>query len=257
MADDTLRRVQSRFLKEIFTEASSGFVLKGSMAMLVFFGPGRRTIDVDLDFPDLGKRTAVSLHNQVMRGLKAALQGSGVQYPKISVPGMREVSPRWKINGSNSDGEPFHMMVEVSRLPAPPGAVRRATVSGVSTFGLGTYYVDLYGEGTLAAMALAALLGRTAARDVTDLDLLLADHRPDDALIQWVLGQVKADPPNAVRAMEEKLAAMSHEFFRTEMLASGSLLARIDGAAWYDMRSRVREKLAEVLDGYALRNAQS
>ncbi len=37
------------------------------MAMMALFGPARLTRDVDLDFPELRKRTADSLHDQVMR----------------------------------------------------------------------------------------------------------------------------------------------------------------------------------------------
>lgn len=127
---------------------------QGGMAMMALFGPARLTRDVDLDFPELRKRTADSLHNQVMRALKAALRGSGVQDARISEPGKAEVSPKWKVSGRTAHGEPFHMKVEVSRRPPPPGKVRQATVSGVSAFGLGAYYVDLYDEVQSIALAL-------------------------------------------------------------------------------------------------------
>jgi hypothetical protein len=122
------------------------------MAMMALFGPTRLTRDVDLDFPELRKRTADSLHNQVMRALRAALRGSGVQDARISEAGKAVVSPKWKVSGRTAHGEPFHMKVEVSRRPPPPGEIRQAAVSGVSAFGLGTYYVDLYDEETLVAV---------------------------------------------------------------------------------------------------------
>jgi len=252
MADDTLERTQARFLKELFYGGKGGFVLKGGMAMMALFGPARLTRDVDLDFPELRKRTADSLHNQVMRALKAALRGSGVQDGRIS-----EVSPKWKVSGRTAHGEPFHMKVEVSRRTPPPGKVRQATVSGVSAFGLGAYYVDLYDEETLVAMKLAALLGRTAARDVTDLDLLLPKHRPGGALIEWALAHARVDPSDASRAVEDKLASMSYGFFRTEMLADAELLGRIDEAEWDAMRARVRRELGRLLDDYALQGEPS
>jgi hypothetical protein len=257
MTDNTLQRTQARFLKELFYGNKGGFVLKGGMAMVALFGPARLTRDVDLDFPELRKRTADSLHNQVMRALRAALRGSGVEGAKISEPGKAELSPKWKVSGRTAQGEPFHMKVEVSRRPPPPGTVRQATMSGVSAFGLGTYYVDLYDERTLAAMKLAALLGRTAARDVTDLDLLLPQHRPSGPLIEWALALARVEPTDASRAVEERLAAMSYEFFRTEMLADGQLRERIDEAGWDAMRSRVRRALGDLLDDYALQGEPS
>jgi hypothetical protein len=130
-------------------------------------------------------------------------------------------------------------------------------VSGVSAFGLGTYYVDLYDEETLVAMKLAALLGRTAARDVTDLDLLLPTHRPGGELIDWALAQARLDPFDASRAVDEKLASMSYEFFKTEMLADAGLLLRIDEAEWEAMRARVRRELGRLLDDHALQGDPS
>jgi hypothetical protein len=252
MTEAILQRTQARFLKELFYGGKGSFVLKGGMAMMALFGPARLTRDVDLDFPELSKRTADSLHNQVMRALKAAIRGSGLQDVKISEPGKGELSPKWKVSGRTAHGEAFHMKVEVSRRPPPPGEVRQATVSGVSAFGLGTYYVDLYDERTLVAMKLAALLRRTAARDVTDLDLLLPGHRPGSALIEWALAHAQVEPTDASAAVEAKLAAMNYEFFRTEMLADSALLERIDETEWEVMRGRVSHELVDLLDDYAL-----
>jgi hypothetical protein len=232
-------------------------VLKGGMAMRALFGPTRLTRDVDLDFPELRSRTADSLHNQVMRALKAALRGGGVQDAKISEPGKAEVLPKWKVSGRTAHGQPFHMKVEVSRRPPRPGEVRQATVSGVSAFGLGTYYVDLYDEKTLVAMKLAALLGRTAARDVTDLNLLLPNHQPSGALIEWALAHAQVEPSDASRLVGEKLEAMGYDFFKTEMPADSELLGRIAEAEWQATRARVRSKLGDLLDNYTLQGAPS
>ena len=169
---DLLQRVQARFLKELFHASKGGFVLKGGMAISALFGPSRLTRDVDLDFPSEAKRTADSLHNQVKRALNQALRGTGVLEVRISEPGKAELSPKWKVSGRAPTGEPFHMKVEVSRRPPPPGQVRQAVISGVASFGLGTYYVDLYDERTLVAMmkervskALADVLDRHVLRE--------------------------------------------------------------------------------------------
>jgi predicted nucleotidyltransferase component of viral defense system len=214
---DLLQRVQARFLKELFRSSKGGFVLKGGMALATLFGPSRLTRDVDLDFPSLQKRTADSLHSQVKRALNQALRGTGIAESRISEPGKGEISPKWKVSGRGPTGEPFNMKLEVSRRPPPPGHMKQAPVCGLAAYGIGTYYVDLYDEGTLVAMKLAALLDRTATRDVCDLDQLLPAHVPGPALI--------ADP---------------------------ALLERMDEAAWQSMRERVGKILADMLDRYAL-----
>jgi hypothetical protein len=254
---DILQRTQARFLKELFYGGRGGFVLKGGMALAALFGPSRLTRDVDLDFPGLRERTADSLHNQVMRALHIALRGSSVQDVRIAEPGKGELSPKWKVSGRTANGEPFHMRVEVSRRPPPPGSVRQAVVSGVAAFGLGTYYVDLYDERTLAAMKLAALLDRTAVRDVCDLDLLLPDHSPGDALLEWAVSHAGVLPEDASRAVEQKLAAMGWEIFQTQMLADPAMMERVDSAGWDSMRERVRKQAAELLDDHALRGETS
>jgi hypothetical protein len=145
----------------------------------------------------------------------------------------------------------------VSRRPPPPGNVRQAVVSGVAAFGLGAYYVDLYDERTLAAMKLAALLDCTAVRDVCDLDLLLPDHSPGEALLEWAVSHAGVLPEDASRAVEQKLAAMNWEVFQTQMLADPAMMERVDSAGWDSMRERVRKQAADLLDDHALRGEAS
>jgi predicted nucleotidyltransferase component of viral defense system len=255
IVSDLLQRAQARFLKELFHTSRGGFVLKGGMALSTLFGPSRLTRDVDLDLPPLEKRTADSLHNQVMRALKQALRDTGLIDTRISEPGKAEISPKWKVSGAGPNGEPFQMKVEVSRRPAPPGRVRQATVSGVSAYGLGTYFVDLYDERTLVAMKLAALLGRTAVRDVCDLDLLLPTYIPGGKLIDWALQHAGVSPFAASNAVKEKLASMHWSLFETQMLADSALMSRMDAASWQQMRVRVGKSLISILDTHALQGA--
>jgi len=250
---DLLRRVQARFLKELFHSSRGGFVLKGGMAISALFGPSRSTRDVDLDFPSLQKRTAESLHNQVNRALNQALRGTPVTQIRVHEPGKGELSPKWKVSGLGPTGEPFNMRVEVSRRPAPPGIVKQATISGLATYGLGRYYVDLYDERTLVAMKLAALLGRTATRDVCDLDLLLPTHVPDHVLIQWALEQSAVSADAASLAVHDKLASMDWTLFESQMIADPVLTGRMNPQAWQEMRDRVDEALSTMLDAHALR----
>ncbi len=227
------------------------------MALSTLFGLSRLTRDVDLDFPSMRERTAQSLHNQVMRALNQALRGTGLVDVRISEPGKGEISPKWKVSGRGPTGEPFNMSVAVSRRPAPPGGVKQAAVSGVASFGLGTYYVDLYEEKTLVAMKLAALLGRTTTRDVCDLDLLLPSHLPERKLIDWTLSHASVTPDQSSQAVREKLASMAWTLFQTQMLGDSALLERITEAAWREMRERVGEVLTRMLDRHALDGAAS
>ena len=149
------------------------------------------------------------------------------------------------------------MTIEVSRRPPPPGRIRQAAVSGVAAYGLGTFYVDLYDESTLAAMKLAALLERTAVRDVYDLDLLLPAHAPGSDLIEWALEHAELAPQDASRRIQHQLASMDWNLFRSHMLIDPAILERFDETAWEDMKGRVQRSLASLLDTHSLRSAKS
>lgn len=249
---DLLQRAQARFLRELFRAGKGGFVLKGGMAVSTLYAQSRLTRDVDLDFPAPQHRTAESLHNQITRALQQALRGSGVVDVQISTPAKAELSPKWKVRGRGPSGEPFAMTIEVSRRAPPPGRVRQAVVSGLPAYGLGTFYVDLYDESTLVAMKLAALLERTAVRDVYDLDLLLPAHVPGPGLIDWVLEHAGVTSMEASERVQQKLASMDWNLFRSQMLIDPALLERFDAARWQEMKNRVHRALADFLDTHAL-----
>ncbi len=249
---DLLQRVQARFLKELFASSKGGFVLKGGMALAALFDGSRLTRDIDLDFPPPGDRTADSLHNQVNRALEHALRGTGITDVRVNTPGKAELSPKWKVSGMATGGAPFHLKVEVSRRLPPPGGVRQAAVSGMAAFGIGTYYVDLYDERTLAAMKLAALLGRTAVRDVWDLDLLLPLHPPGTPLIAWALEYSGVTAHDASRVVMDRLGSMDWNLFRTQMLADERAMATMRESSWAEMRARVGRILGDLLDDHAL-----
>src|SRR6185437_15574373 len=182
------------------------------------------------------------------RALQQALRGSGIVDVQISAPGKAEVSPKWKVRGRGPAGEPFVMKVEVSRRAPPPGRVRQAAVSGVAAYGLGTFYVDLYDESTLAAMKLAALLERTAVRDVYDLDLLLPTHPPGSSLIEWALEHAGLTPHDALRRVQHQLISMDWNLFRSQMLIDPTVLERFEEATWEGMKGRVQRALNTLLD---------
>lgn len=254
---DLLQKVQARFLHELFRATKGGFVLKGGMAVSTLYTQSRLTRDVDLDFPAARLRTAESLHNQIGKALQQALRGSGIVDVQISSPGKAEVSPKWKVRARGPSGEPFSMKVEVSRRTPPPGRVRQAAVSGVAAYGLGTFYVDLYDESTLAAMKLAALLERTAVRDVYDLDLLLPAHPPSPSLIGWALEHTGLAPRDALRRVQGQLTSMDWNLFRSQMLIDPAVLERFEKTTWEDMKGRVQSALTGLLDAHSLRPAKS
>ena len=254
---DLLRRVQARFLRELFRAGRSGFALKGGMALAALYPSARLTQDIDLDFPPLGTRTAESLHNQVRKALEIALRGSAIKDVKIHEPGRAEVSPKWKVAGHAPDGAPFHLKIEVSRRPPPPGRVRQVPLAGVASLGLGTFFVDLYDAPTLGAMKIAALLSpvRHAPRDVFDLDLLLPAHQPTPEGLQWALDHAGLTPEGASEMVKEKLAAMPWDLFATQVRPSldPEVATRFDAEAWQAMRNRVATAVTELLAAQAER----
>jgi hypothetical protein len=255
MAPKTLQLVQARFLRELFRASKGGFVLKGGMAIAALFGNSRLTRDVDLDFPPLDKRSAGSLHNQIRRALDQALRGYVFDI-KINSPGRGEISPKWKVSGQSADGAPFHLKVEVSRRPPPPGSVRQVAVARIAALGIGVFYVDLYSEPTLAAMKIAALLSpdRCAPRDVYDLDLLLPAHLPGRKLLEWALEVAEVAPIDASQTLRSKLEAMPWELFQTQALSSiePDTAARYSAETWEAMKNRVAFVLIPLLEQHAV-----
>jgi hypothetical protein len=117
----------------------------------------------------------------------------------------------------------------------------------MATFGLGTYYVDLYDERTLVAMKLSALLGRTAVRDVCDLDLLLPIHLPSNSLIEWAIQHAGVFFADAPQLLEAKLVSMDWSLFQTQMIADSQLMLRISKDTWGEMKARVGSCLTQLL----------
>lgn len=245
MPPELLRRFQARFLRELFRAPRSGFVLKGGLALNALFGSSRLTMDIDLDFPPQGERTAQSLHVQIMRAIRAALTGLGIRDLHISEPGKGEASPKWKVAGTASNGSPFNVTVEVSRRPpVPVGDTRQHPIRSEISPGLPVFYVDLYDEPTLTSMKLAALLSpnRHAARDVFDLDLLFSSgHRPDPDAFRALMD---SRPPFAGEVADElarKVSAFTWRDFVSQIQPALDFAdrERIDETEWEAMKDRV------------------
>lgn len=261
MPPELLRKFQARLLRELFRSPRSGFVLKGGLALNALYGSSRLTMDIDLDFPPHGERSSQSLHGQMERAIRTALIGLGVQDARIAEPSKAEISPKWKISGLASDGSPFHVKVEVSRRPpVPAGTTRQHALQSQLAAGLPVFYVDLYDEPTLAAMKLTALLSpaRHAARDVYDLDLLIANgHRPDPAILATMLDAQGFEKKTRESALHAKLESLSWRDFESQIstaLDPGEA-KRFDSGEWDAMKQRVGEKACGWLRALAERPA--
>lgn len=245
MPPDLVRVFQARFLRELFRSPKSGFVLKGGLALNALYGSSRLTMDIDLDFPPHGKRTAESLHSQIERAIRGALIGLKVGQIEISIPGKAEVSPKWKVSGIAPDGSPFHVRVEVSRRsPVPAGPTKQHALRSELAPGLPVFYVDVYDEPTLVAMKLAALvsLNRHALRDVFDLNLLIAGgHRPRIERLKDLLTKSQIDESGFADLVQSKLDSMSWDEFSTQVLSAiaPNEAARLVPEEWEAMKDRV------------------
>jgi hypothetical protein len=240
-----------RLIREIFLRKGSGFVLKGGAAMRSLPGEQRLTKDVDLDFTN-PKRRADSLHNTLRRAIAAAARGLPLDDLTISTPGKGELSPRWKVNFRDRHGTRFHVEVEVSRDShrAPPGTVVQQRFAPIATGIMSPFWVDIYDQPTLVATKVAALLGRGAARDVYDLDLLLPYAAPSAKQIGWAIERADLQGQDPVEVLGARLDALTWQRFQTDLRDAlpEHIAERIDEAEWSSMRGRVRNGVQRLLE---------
>jgi predicted nucleotidyltransferase component of viral defense system len=240
-----------RLIREIFLRKGSGFVLKGGAAMRSLLGEQRLTKDVDLDFTN-PKRSADSLHNTLRRAITAAARGLPLEDLTISAPGKEELSPRWKINFQDRQGTRFHVEVEVSRdaRRAPPGAVVQQRFAPIATGIVSPFWVDIYDRPTLIATKVAALLGRGAARDVYDLDLLLPAAAPSAEQVRWAVKRANLGRQNPLEVLGIRLDALTWQRFRTDLRDAlpEHIAERVDETEWSAMKGRVRDGIQRLLE---------
>lgn len=239
-----------RLIREIFLKKGSGFVLKGGSAMRALLGEQRLTKDVDLDFTN-PQRTADSLHNTLRRAIAAASKGLGLSDLTIAAPRKGEMSPRWKINFLDRQGTRFHVEIEVSRAEhrAPPGAVVQQRFAPLAVGQVGPFWVDIYDPPTLTATKLAALLGREAARDVYDLDLLLPTGTPSMEQVRWAIERADVGGEDPCEVLDAHIDGLTWERFHNELRDSlpDHIAERIDESEWALMKQRVRDGVERLL----------
>jgi predicted nucleotidyltransferase component of viral defense system len=239
-----------RLIREIFLKQGSGYVLKGGGAMLALFGEQRLTKDVDLDFTE-PKRSADSLQKTMRRAIDVAARGLPVTNLRVAVPGKSELTPRWKVNFEDRQGTPFHVEIEVSRdaRRAAPGAVVQLRYVPPASGGMAPFWVDIYDRPTLVTSKLAALLGRGAARDVYDLDLLLPEATPTTAQVRWAIERANLRGQDPLEVLADRMDALSWERYLTDLRDAlpEHLAERIDKAEWTAMKARVRTNAESLL----------
>lgn len=240
-----------RLIQALFRKRAEGFVLKGGGALRVRFGNQRLTRDVDLDFTD-PRRSADSLHNTMRRVIEAARRGLPISEFRYSEPGKAEASPRWKVNFRDDHGQPVHVEIEVSRDPlrAAPGKVVQRRFQPLAVSGGARFWVDLYDDATMITTKLAALLGRSAPRDVYDLDLLMdASEPPTAEQIEWALERAGVGERDSVEWLWAQLDDLSWQRFLAELRDAlpEEIAERIDEEEWTAMKLRVGEYLQELL----------
>jgi predicted nucleotidyltransferase component of viral defense system len=247
-----------RLIREVFLRKGSGFVLKGGAAMRSLLGEQRLTKDVDLDFTN-PKRTADALHKTLRRAIAAAAKGLPLDELTVSAPGKRELSPRWKVNFRDRQGTRFHVEVEVSRdaRRAPPGGVVQQRFAPIAAGIMSPFWVDIYDQPTLIATKVAALLGRGAARDVYDLDLLLPGAVPSAEQVTWAVERADLQEQDPVEVLGARLDALTWQRFQTDLLDAlpEHIAERIDEAEWSAMRDRVGEGVQRLLQAVGVRRS--
>ncbi len=249
--DDLREQFIERLTREIFAKRGEGFVLKGGGAMRALFGNQRLTKDVDLDFTN-PRRTADSLHKTVRHAIETAARGLPVRELTISEPGKRETTPKWKVNFTGPEGRSWHVEVEVSRNPerAVPGIVEQAPYVPAAAKGIARFWVDIYSRPALIATKLAALLGREAARDVYDLDLLKdTGAAPDAETLAWAVHRSRIEGEDPVEVLWAHLDALDWDRFANELSDAlpTEAAARVDSTEWTAMKLRVGEYAERLL----------
>lgn len=248
-----------RLIREFFHKKGSGFVLKGGGAVRTLFGEQRLTRDVDLDFTN-PKRTVDSLHNTVNRAIRAAARGLPMRDLRVAGPRKGELSPRWKINFEDQDGESFHVEVEVSRDAArvPPGLVVQKRFVPDAAVGIGRFWVDIYDEPALIASKLAALLGREVPRDVYDLDLLMTGSAsPSEKQLRWAIERAGLEGEDPLAVLKARMEGLDWARFATDLRDTllPHIAERIDEAEWEAIKGRVSDYAENLLQTITGRRA--
>ena len=96
---------------------------------------------------------------------------------------------------------------------------------------------------------MAALLGREAARDVYDLDLLLPTATPSVEQVRWAIERADLGGRDPCEALDAHIDGLTWGRFRSELRDSlpEHIAERIDEPEWAAIKQRVRDGAGRLL----------
>lgn len=202
------------FLAELGTKLDQSlYAVKGGCNLRFFFHSIRYSEDLDMDVDTTSVQTLRRKVDRLLSGasLQRTLASRGVQLGSRSAPKQTETTQRWKI-ALMVEGKQAHTKVEFSRRGLQPGR-EFGPVDGELTahYGLARTMLSHYGRPAALQQKVLALLGRTEtqARDVFDLDLLLASQSK---------APFRLDAEAAAEA-QERAMSVDFDLFRSQVLA--------------------------------------
>ena len=195
--------------------------------------------DLDLDVGNVPVDTLKGNVSKVLEGraLRNTLGASGIEIISVSLPKQTETTQRWKVAlriGTAS----AHTKIEFSRRQLEAGRqLGRIDPALIASYGLSPVLANHYDRPTAIEQKCRALLGRseTQARDVFDLDLLLAG-------VQFSSGM----PEQLREDTAEKALSLDFGSFRSQVVAylpASQQDAYSTPEIWADMQLRVASAL--------------
>jgi predicted nucleotidyltransferase component of viral defense system len=219
--------------------------LKGGCNLRFYFSSVRYSEDIDFDVVVIAKGT---LKNKVERLLAsplvtAPLKAKGIRLADVSAPKQTDTTQRWKI-GLDVEGvhSPLRTKVEFSRRDTLEGsAFEPVQRELLRPYGLTQVLATHYSAHFAIAQKIHALAARTEtqARDVFDLDLLLA--RPETERLVLTEPQKQWLPEAIERAM-----AISFDDYRSKVVSyldPDQAELYESKAAWNTMQDQVVARL--------------
>ena len=223
--------------------------LKGGTALNLFhFEVPRLSVDIDLDYVGAAAREAMLAERpKLERAVQAVCSREGLTVRRMP---SEQAGGKWRLTYATANGGSGNLELDVNfMLRTPLWAPAVAQCFPVGSFRAAAVSVlDLH---ELAAGKLAALLARSANRDVFDAHRLLVAPELDPARLRLgfvVYGAMNRKDWRTVSADDVKGDPASAPFDLAPMLRSNLAPARGAVGAWLDtLVAECRERLAIVL----------
>lgn len=223
--------------------------LKGGTALNLFhFEVPRLSVDIDLNYIGaVDRETMLAEKPKVEQAVQAVCSREGLTIKRVPID---HAGGKWRLTYTGSTGAPGNLELDMNfmlRAPLwpcttkvchPVGSLRAAPVR----------VLDLH---ELTAGKLAALLARSASRDVFDVHALLLTPGLDTAKLRFgfvVYGGINRKDWRTVSTADVTVNANEMQMELVPMLRADRAPARRDVAAWSDkLAAECRERLSLVL----------